>query len=100
MLLWIDKNRCCRSGNYDISLKEIISSLEGRITIWGGIPSLAVLEESMSDYEFEAYLDKLLSNIGAGKHIIFSIADTTPPGAKFEKIKLIAEKIREFGPVK
>lgn len=90
----------CPEPMTSLSLKEIMSRLEDRITIWGGIPSIAVLEESMSDYEFEAYLDKLLSNIGDGKHIIFSIADTTPPGAKFERIKLIAEKIREFGSVK
>jgi hypothetical protein len=71
-----------------------------KITIWGGIPSISVLETSMSDVEFEKYLDMTLESIGRGDHIIFSIADTTPAGAKFERLVRIAEKVREFGPVK
>jgi hypothetical protein len=31
--------------------------------------------------------------------MIFSIADTTPPAAKFQRIRIIAEKIRECGSV-
>jgi len=82
------------------SLKEIKDQFAGKVTIWGGIPSISVLENSMSDYEFEKYLDMTLEGIGKGDHIIFSIADTTPPDAKFSRILRIAEKVKEFGPVK
>lgn len=82
------------------TLADVRSVFDGKITIWGGIPSISVLETSMSDYEFEKYLDMTLESIGRGDHIIFSIADTTPAGAKFERIQQIAKKVREFGAVK
>lgn len=81
------------------TLKEVRQVFDGKITIWGGIPSVSVLENTMSDFEFEEYLDMTLENIGKGDHLILSIADTTPAGAKFERIQRIAKKAKEFGPV-
>lgn len=34
--------------------------------------------------------------ISEGDHMIFSIADAVPPDAKFERIKLIAKKIKDL----
>jgi hypothetical protein len=90
----------CPSPMTSLTLKEIKEAFRGKITIWGGIPSITVLENSMSDYEFEKFLDKTMESVGNGDHIIFSIADTTPPGAKFDRILRIAEKVKQFGPVK
>ena len=50
-------------------------------------------------FEFEKYLDMTLESVGKGDHMIFSIADTTPPGAEFDRILTIAKKTAEFGPV-
>ncbi|MGI6778611.1 MAG: uroporphyrinogen decarboxylase family protein [Acetivibrionales bacterium] len=82
------------------SLKEVRDVLKDKITIWGGIPSAALLESSMSDKEFESFLDNTMQQIGDGKKMIFAIADTTPPDAKFERILRIAQKVKEFGRVK
>jgi hypothetical protein len=89
----------CPAPMTGLTLKEIKEDFDGKITIWGGIPSISVLENSMNDYEFDKYIDMTLDSIGRGDHIILSIADTTPPDAKFERIKSIAKKAREFGPV-
>jgi hypothetical protein len=83
-----------------LTLKEVKDKLNGKITIWGGIPSISVLEDSMTEYEFEKYMNMTLESIGRGDHLIFSIADTTPPGAKFDRIIKIAKMIKDFGPVK
>ena len=90
----------CPQPMTKLSLKEIKDKFGSGITIWGGIPSVSVLEDSMSDYEFDRYMDMLMESIGNGDHMIFSIADTTPPGAKFERIIKISEKVRKFGPVR
>ena len=82
------------------TLKEIRKIFDGRITIWGGIPSVIVLEESMSDYEFEKYINGLFEDIGCGDHLILSFADTTPPDARLDRIKKVAGLARDFGPVK
>ena len=83
-----------------LSLKTIRSVLKDKITIWGGVPSVCFLENSMSDYEFDKYLDEVLESIDDGTRFIVSIADTTPPGAKFQRIKKLIAATKRFGPVK
>ncbi len=64
-----------------------------RPTIWGGLCSVAVLPESMSEREFEAHVDAAITAVGDGRGIVFSLADTTPPGASLERIRRIGEKL-------
>jgi len=80
-----------------LTFKEIRKDLRDDITIWGGLPSICVLNNSMSDYEFEKYIDSIFKNIGDGSHIILSFADTTPPDADFKRIVKVAELTRKFG---
>jgi len=82
-----------------LTFKEVRDHFAGRITIMGGIPSICLLKESMSDRAFEAYLDTFFADLGAGDYLILGISDTTPPAADFERIKRIGERVREFGPV-
>lgn len=90
----------CPAPMTSLTLKETKEAFGGKITIWGGIPFNIVLENSMDNYEFEKFLDMTLAGIGNGDHIILSIADTTPPAAKFERILKIAKKVKQFGPVR
>jgi hypothetical protein len=90
----------CPFPTTSLTLKETKETFGGKITIWGGIPFNIVLENSMSEYEFEKFLNMTLAGIGSGDHLILSIADTTPPGAKFERILKIAERVKQFGPVR
>ena len=89
----------CPAPMTSLTLREIREAFAGKITVWGGIPSVSVLENSMDDYEFDAYLDDLFVQIGAGDHLILSIADTAPPGMKFSRLERIARLAKEFGPV-
>ena len=50
----------------------------------------------MSDYEFDKYINNFFEDLGDGKNMILSFADTTPPGAKFERIEKVAEMARSF----
>ena len=68
-----------------------------KLTIWGGIPESVLLEKSASDEEFETYLDHLFKAIAPGKRFIAGIGDTTPPGAKFERLIRIGERLEKEG---
>lgn len=74
-----------------LKLEDIRREFNGKITIWGGIPSICALEKFMNEYEFDRYLYSLADSIGKGDHIILSFADTTPPDAKFERISKLAK---------
>ena len=89
----------CPAPMTKLTLKQVREHFEGKISVIGGIPSVALLKDSFSDLEFEAYLDQLFSSLGTGEHLILGIADTTPPAAEFERLKTIARYVEEFGPV-
>ena len=78
-----------------LHLKDIRNSFGDDITIWGGLPSICVLEDSMNDNEFEHYINDFFEELDGGKNMIISFADTTPPGAKFERIERVAELVRK-----
>jgi hypothetical protein len=81
------------------TLAEIRAAFDGKITIWGGIPAVSVLESSMSDYEFDKFIDDLFLQMGKGDHLILSIADTAPTAMKFSRLERIIRIAQEFGSV-
>ena len=90
----------CPAPMTSISLKETRDIFDGKITIWGGIPSIALLTASVSDHEFYQIVDNTLDVIGRGDHMIISVADTLPPAADFRRLMYLKKKVEEFGPVK
>jgi hypothetical protein len=53
----------------------------------------------MSDRQFDEYLDEFLRQIGRGERLILGISDTTPPGAEFDRLRKICDRVEAFGPV-
>ena len=90
----------CPKPMTKLSFKEVRDVFAGRITIMGGIPSVALLRSSMSDRDFEAFLDAFFEQIGRGDHLILGISDTTPPQAEFSRILKIRERVEAFGAVR
>ncbi len=80
-----------------LSLAEVREAFGGRIAIMGGIPSVALLEESLSDARFEAFCDEFFAELGRGDRLILGVSDTTPPGAKFERLLALARRVEKWG---
>ncbi|MFI5356651.1 MAG: hypothetical protein ACHQ4G_04885, partial [Opitutales bacterium] len=75
------------------SLREVRAGMGPRTTIWGGIPSLALLPAHMDDRDFEAYLDDLLAEAGSGGRLILGVSDNVPPDADLGRLDRIRERI-------
>jgi 5-methyltetrahydrofolate--homocysteine methyltransferase len=56
-----------------------------------------LLEESTTEVEFEAYMDHLFTAVAPGRNLILGIADTTPPGALFDRLVRIGERVEREG---
>ena len=80
----------------DASLEEV-RAFQWKVTIFGGIPSVALLGSSMSDDEFETYMTNLFEDISPGDRFILGVSDTTPPDARFDRLLRITERVREQG---
>ncbi len=83
----------CPAPMTRISLAEAIEALPG-ITIWGGIPSVALLEESVSEADFRRLVEEAVSLARGRSHLILGIADTTPAGASWERIEYIGKVVK------
>ena len=90
----------CPAPMTKTTLKETRDTFDGKITIWGGIPSISTLQSSMSDKDFYKLVDDTMETIGKGDHMIFSVADTLPPAADFNRVLYLKKVIEEFGAVK
>jgi len=80
-----------------VTITEVKKAFKGKITLWGGIPSVALLDSSMPDEEFEQFMRNLFKEIAPGGRFILSISDTTPPDAKFERLQRITDMVHEWG---
>ncbi len=90
----------CPKPMTSISLKETVDVFDHKITIWGGVPSTALVKDCTSDSDFLKIVDQTLQDIGKGDHFIVSVADTLPAAADFERFLYLKKKVEEFGPVK
>ena len=89
----------CPAPMTKLGFREVRDAFAGRITIMGGIPSVALLRDAMPDREFGRFLDRFFEDIGRGDHLILGISDTTPPAADFRRLRAIARRVEAFGPV-
>ncbi len=81
------------------SLKEIREEMGEDITVFGGIPAVALMEESMDDKEFNRYMDTLFEELGSGRGLILGVSDNVPPRASMQRMENVKERIKQFGPV-
>ena len=78
-----------------VTMDEYYARWSRTLTIYGGIPSILLLEESTSDEEFDAYMTHLFKAVAPGRRMIFGIADSVPPNAVFDRIRRIGQRIAE-----
>jgi hypothetical protein len=80
-----------------VSMTRMRAAFGGRVTIFGGVPSVALLEDSMSDEEFEQYMRRLFREIAPGDRHILGVSDMVPPDAKWERLVRLAAMVEEWG---
>ncbi len=81
------------------SLRTLRDGFGNGTTVWGGIPSVALLSDSMADDTFEAYLEGLFSEFGGAERLILGVSDNVPPDADLDRLVRISERTAAFGPV-
>ena len=81
------------------SLAEIREGMGAGIAVWGGLPSVAFLDDSMDMESFEAYGATLFGELGGGRRLVLGVADNLPPDADMTRLARVQEWVEEFGPV-
>lgn len=78
------------------TLKEVRDGMGPAVTVWGGIPSVALLDKSMNEQAFEDYLTELLAELGSRERLIFGVSDMVPPDANLARLERIKARVQEF----
>jgi len=87
----------CAPPMVQCGLTAMRRAFGGKITIFGGVPSVVLLEESTTDDEFEAHMRNLFAEIAPGDRFILGVSDMVPPDAKWERLVRIAEMVAAGG---
>lgn len=67
-----------------------------QVVIWGGLPS-TLLEDSVSNEEFEREMRNIFRTIAPGRAFILGVSDNIMPGARFDRLKRVLEMVEEWG---
>ena len=78
----------------DITLEAALDILDGKVTLQGGIPSVMVCPEIVSQRDFEHYIESVIMKQKGRKGFILGMADNVPPNADFSRIEMIAKLIK------
>jgi len=82
------------------SYGDIRQASKGKYVLYGVIPSTATLANTLSDLEFDRYINRLMQEISddGARGIILAVSDTTPPGADIERVRAVAKLARQVRP--
>ncbi len=78
------------------TLKQAREGLGKDVVIFGGIPSV-ILEDSVSEEEFENYMDEIFDEVAKGDPMILGIADNMMPTSLLHRVKRVGELVEERG---
>lgn len=81
------------------TLAELRKGMGPKTTIWGGIPSITLLDSAMEHSAFTAYMDNLFGSLGTGDRLILGVSDNVPPDVNMGRLERIKEWVEDFGPI-
>ena len=80
-----------------VKIEEYYQRWSDKLTIWGGIPEVLLMEKTATDEDLECYLDHLFKAVAPGRRFIVGIGDTTPAHAVFDRLVRIGERVEKEG---
>ena len=85
----------CPAPMTKCTLKELRDGFGNNITIFGGIPAIALGRNEMNENDFKNFMEKTLQTIGNGQRYILGVSDNVPPEADIERLRMITDMVNE-----
>jgi hypothetical protein len=74
-------------------LEELLETFAGRITIWGGIPSVLLCEGSATWEDCRRYVDELLERHGRSTRLVLGVSDMVTADVNWDRFLYITDRI-------
>ena len=85
----------CPSPMTSLDQQGLRTASGPNVTIWGGVPSVALLEASMSTADFHTYVDDMCEQISDGHGWILGVSDNVPPDAALSSLEYLGTRFTE-----
>jgi uroporphyrinogen-III decarboxylase len=72
---------------------EIVEAFQGKVTIWGGIPSVLLCSDSASWEDFRGFIDGLLARYGHSSRLILGVSDMVTVDCEWDRLQYITEQV-------
>ena len=79
------------------TLAQVRAGMGPNITVWGGIPSVALLPDAMDDAAFTAYIDGVFAEMKDRRRLILCVANNVPPDAYMDRLRYIGQRCAAGG---
>jgi hypothetical protein len=83
----------CPAPMTHLTLEEILAAFAERITVWGGIPSVLLCEDSASEAEFRGWIDALVERHGRQSRFVLGVSDMVTADASWDRLAYVTERI-------
>ena len=74
-------------------LEEILEAFAGRITVWGGIPSVLLCSGSASFEQFRIFADAVVDRFGHHGRLILGVSDMVTADADWDRVQFLAARV-------
>src|SRR5205085_825930 len=83
----------CPAPMTRMTVDEIRTALADQVTIWGGIPSVLLCEDSASEEQFRTWIDTLLERYGHQSRFVLGVSDMVTADVAWERLSYVTGKI-------
>ena len=83
----------CPSPMTRCRLEELYDTFAGRITIWGGIPSILLCKDSASWEDFRRFIDDTVARYHGRGSLVLGVSDMVTADAEWDRFLYIGEKV-------
>ncbi len=77
-----------------LTLDELIEAFAGRITLWGGIPSVLLCRESASEETFRRFIDRLIERYRRQPRFILGVSDMVTADADYDRLRYVIDALQ------
>jgi uroporphyrinogen decarboxylase-like protein len=83
----------CPAPMTRMTVEQLLGAFEGRITLMGGVASVMLCPDSVSDERFRRSIDELVERFGRHPRFILGVSDMVTADADWDRLRYIVDRL-------
>lgn len=77
-----------------LTLDELLEAFAGKITLWGGIPSVLLCTDSASEETFRRFIDRLIERYRQQPRFVLGVSDMVTADADYGRLRYVIDALQ------